>query len=269
VLPGFVSAAACDALVAHAAALVDAFEVGTVSVFSTRDQSRTTDDYFLGSGDEIRFFFEEEAHLPDGRLRGDKAVSINKIGHALHDLDPEVDRFSRTPDLASVAAALGFTRPLLVQSMYIFKSPRIGGRVDCHQDATFLYTDPVSVMGFWFALDDATVDNGCLWALPGGHAGPLRRRFVRAAGGGVRMIELDSAPLPPPEPNAPYVPLEAPKGTLVVLHGRLPHWSSANRSPMSRHAYALHVIDGACHYPDDNWLRRGPEMPLRGFQIGA
>jgi len=33
----------------------------------------------------------------------------------------------------------------------------------------------------------------------------------------------------------------------------------------SRHAYALHVIDGACAYPPDNWLSRGPDMPLAGF----
>jgi phytanoyl-CoA hydroxylase len=59
--------------------------------------------------------------------------------------------------------------------------------------------------------------------------------------------------------------LEAKRGTLVALHGLLPHYSGANRSVRSRHAYTLHVIDGACRYPADNWLRRGPEMPLRGF----
>ena len=60
-------------------------------------------------------------------------------------------------------------------------------------------------------------------------------------------------------------PLEAAKGDLVLLHGRLPHFSGPNRSPRSRHAYTLHVIDGACRYLDDNWLVRGPDMPLRGF----
>jgi phytanoyl-CoA hydroxylase len=61
------------------------------------------------------------------------------------------------------------------------------------------------------------------------------------------------------------VPLEAPQGTLIVLNGQCPHFSAANRSPRSRHAYTLHVIDGACAYPADNWLQRGPDMPLRGF----
>jgi phytanoyl-CoA hydroxylase len=55
------------------------------------------------------------------------------------------------------------------------------------------------------------------------------------------------------------------KGTLVVLHGLLPHKSGANTSPRSRHAYSLHLIDGTATYPEDNWLRRSPEMPPRGF----
>jgi len=61
------------------------------------------------------------------------------------------------------------------------------------------------------------------------------------------------------------VPIEARRGTLVVLHGMLPHFSAPNRSARSRHAYTLHVIDGACRYLEDNWLQRGPDMPLRGF----
>ena len=63
--------------------------------------------------------------------------------------------------------------------MYIFKQPRIGGEVLCHQDSTFLYTNPESTVGFWIALEDATINNGCLWVNPGGHKGPLRKLFVR------------------------------------------------------------------------------------------
>jgi phytanoyl-CoA hydroxylase len=45
----------------------------------------------------------------------------------------------------------------------------------------------------------------------------------------------------------------------------MPHLSGANHSDRSRHAYTLHVIDQRCHYPANNWLQRGPDMPLRGF----
>ncbi|MFN2413697.1 MAG: hypothetical protein ABR603_01000 [Pyrinomonadaceae bacterium] len=36
--------------------------------------------------------------------------------------------------------------------------------------------------------------------------------------------------------------------------------------PRSRHAYTLHLIEAGARYPEDNWLRRAPDMPLRGFE---
>ncbi len=160
-----------------------------------------------------------------------------------------------------MASDIGLADALALQSMYIFKQPSIGGEVGCHQDATFLYTNPISVTGFWFALEDATLENGCLWAAPGAHRGPLRRLFKRGPGGGTEFEELDPTPLPTPPDE--LQPLPVPAGTMIVLDGRLPHWSDANRSPSSRHAYSLHCISAAADYPDWNWLQRGPDKPLR------
>jgi phytanoyl-CoA hydroxylase len=262
ILENFVDGEACDRLRARAAELVRGFDPkGLISVFSTNEQTRTTDDYFLESGDKIHFFFEENAFLPDGTLRQSKEQSINKIGHALHDLDPVFDRFSRTPPIEQLVKDLGITQPLLLQSMYIFKQPRIGGEVTCHQDATFLYTEPLRLAGMWFALEDAGVENGCLWAIPGGHKLGLKSRFMRAEGGGTRFEVIDDAPWP----EEKLVPLEVKQGTLIVLHPLLPHLSRENRSSRSRHAYTLHVIDASTEYPETNWMQRAAEMPLRGF----
>ena len=262
VLKNFVSREACDSLRARAEELVRAFDpAGIVSIFSTREQTRTSDDYFLGSGDKIRFFFEENAFNPDGTLRQSKEKSINKIGHALHDLDPVFDKFSRTDAIRHLVSDLGIENPLLLQSMYIFKQPRIGGEVTCHQDATFLYTEPLKLAGLWFALEDATIENGCLWAIPGGHQLGLKSRFVRAKEGGTRVEVFDSSPWP----EEKVEPLEVEKGTLIVLHPLLPHLSRENRSAKSRQAYTLHVIDAASDYPAENWLQRSKEMPLSGF----
>jgi phytanoyl-CoA hydroxylase len=261
VIKDFIEAGTCDSLRARAEELAQEFEPReTVSVFSTAAQNHLRDDYFLKSGDKIRFFFEEDAFLPDGSLKQSKQRSINKIGHALHELDPVFNEFSNAPAIKQLAGGLGIEEPLLLQSMYIFKQPKIGGEVTCHQDSTFLYTEPQDIAGLWFALEDATIENGCLWAIPGGHRLGLKSRWVRSAKG-MRFEVYDSSPWPEEQ----LVPLEVLKGSLIVLNGLLPHKSLANRSSRSRHAYSLHIINGQSRYPEDNWLQRPPEMPLRGF----
>jgi phytanoyl-CoA hydroxylase len=266
VLENFVSSAACDELRSRADELAAGFELrGQASIFSTHEQTRTSDDYFLESGDKIRFFFEEGAFDEAGNLRQSMERSLNKIGHALHDLDPVFERFSRTPALAELVSSFGYASPLLLQSMYIFKQPDIGGEVTCHQDATFLYTEPVSLTGLWFALEDATPENGCLYALAGGHKAGLKSRFVRAAEGGTRFEKLDESAWPVDKLTC----LAVKQGTLIVLHGLLPHCSFANTSAKSRHAYTLHIIDSSSDYAKENWLQRPAQMPLRGFELNT
>jgi phytanoyl-CoA hydroxylase len=263
VLPGFKPAAEIRALRERALQLVEDFDADAHrAIFSTSDQARrSAGAEFLASAEGIQCFFEEEAFDDQGRLRQAKALSINKIGHAMHDLDPVFNRFSRGPALAALAADLGLVDAQLWQSMYIFKQPGIGGEVKWHQDASFFDTTPSSVTGFWFALEDATVDNGCLWVEPGGHRGPLRERFVRE-GDAVRMEALDTTPWPD---RSTALPVEVAAGTLVCFDGRLPHWSAPNRSTASRHAYTLHATDGRARYAAHNWLRRSAALPVRGF----
>ena len=262
VLDNFTEDISCDRLRERAEELVREFDPGgIVSIFSTQEQSHLRDDYFLGSGDKIRFFFEEDAFLPSGELTQSKERSINKIGHALHELDSVFAEFSKTASVKELVADLRIDDPLLVQSMYIFKQPKIGGEVTCHQDSAFLYTDPNDIAGLWFALEDATTENGCLWVVPGGHKEGQKSRWRRDSEGAMGFEVFD----PTPFPEDRLVPLEVSKGTLIVLHGLLPHKSLVNRSAKSRHAYTLHAIGGNSHYPADNWLQRPAEMPFRGF----
>jgi len=261
-LPDFKSAADLQQVRARAHALVEAFDPAQgAGRFSTRDRSLVADERLLASADQVHCFFEEEALDAAGRLVVPKARSINKIGHALHDRDPVFERFSHGPALAGLAAELGLARPLVWQSMVIFKQPHIGGEVGWHQDASFFVTDPITVTTFWFALEDATLDNGCLWVEPGGHRGPLRERYL-CEQGHLRMDKLDATPWPG---SAGAVPLPVAAGTLVVFHGLLPHYSAPNRSPASRLAYTLHVTDASAAYSPLNWLQRGPVLPVRGL----
>ena len=265
VIENFAAPAAIAALRRRIDEMVTDFDSDSVrTVFSTDNQSHAADLYFRESGDTIRFFFEKDAFDSDGNLTTDKHRALNKIGHALHDLDPVFGRFCRDRRLAAISDDLGLADPGLVQSMVIFKQPRIGGEVGMHQDATFLATEPQSVIGFWFALEDADAENGCLVALPGGHCGPLKERF-HYAGETLKMSPLHDVDWP----QSDLLALEAPAGTLVVLHGLLPHGSAPNRSDRSRQAFALHVIDRTALWSPDNWLRRGADMPVAGFSRDA
>ena len=261
VLENFNSPEECDALMNRARELSEEFHLkGKASDFETGSQTKTSDDYFLDSGDKISFFFEKDAFDETGELKKDLFHSLNKIGHAMHDLDPVFNQFSRSPQLKQLSADLELENQLVIQSMFIFKHARIGGVVDVHQDATFLYTEPASCIGFWFALEDATRENGCLWAKPGGHQTSLRSWFRRKQGGGTEMVEFDPTPMSMDD----MIPLEVQKGSCIVLHGHLPHYSLPNTSGKSRMAYAIHTINKHAVYPAENWLHRDMAS-LRGF----
>jgi phytanoyl-CoA hydroxylase len=265
VIEGFVPASRCEALRDRARALVaEHAPRAPGTVFSTRDQRHAKDAYFEASASRIGVFYEEGAFDAAGALQVPLGHAVNKLGHAMHDLDPVFDAFSRGPRLQAVADAIGLADPKLVQSMYIFKPPGIGGEVHCHQDATYLHTEPDSVVGFWFAIDDAHRGNGCLGGLPGQHRRGLKELFRRGADGRLALEALQPAPV---WDMAALEWIEVPQGSLVIFDGGFPHLSEANRSGQSRHAYTLHAVSGGAHYPAGNWIQRrdGVDPPFRGF----
>lgn len=114
---------------------------------------------------------------------------------------------------------------------------------------------------FWWPLEDCTKENGCLWAVPGSHRTPVKRRFKRKADGSGTYFD-------PPEPEEfctdGAVPLEIPAGSLVLINNSVVHFSEANTSERSRHAYSIHVVEGGAgyDYPADNWLQRLDGTPF-------
>ncbi|XP_059849745.1 phytanoyl-CoA dioxygenase domain-containing protein 1 isoform X1 [Hypanus sabinus] len=268
-IEGFIAVEECDSLRARISEIIDEMDVPhhLHTEFSTQEaeQIKTqvgSTDYFLTSGDKIRFFFERGVIDSKGDFLRPKEKSINKIGHALHVLEPAFKNLTHSRKVQEVAQKLGLQEPVIVQSMYIFKQPEIGGEVTPHQDATFLYTEPLgSIVGFWIALDDATEENGCLWFIPGSHRAGITRRMKRSQNGEYPFLKFVGQERNYPDNEFISVPVK--KGGLILIHGQVVHKSALNTSDKSRHCYTFHVMESRdTHWSEENWLQPTPELPF-------
>ncbi|MCE0497834.1 MAG: phytanoyl-CoA dioxygenase family protein [Methylacidiphilales bacterium] len=135
------------------------------------------------------------------------------------------------PKLIAVLRTLLGDEPVLFQDMALLKPPRIGREKPWHQDMSYFNYDPgAKVVGVWVALDQATVENGCMQLLPGRHrAGPVihfKRRDWQICDAEILGKTSVAAPLQP--------------GGLLLFDGLLPHGTPHNASGRRRRALQFH-----------------------------
>ena len=137
-----------------------------------------------------------------------------------------------------------------MQSMLFIKAAGKPGQA-WHQDEDYIPTRDRSLAGAWMALDDATVENGCLWVIPGSHKHGILwpqhehedRRFDCA---------LESREFPYTDDDA--VPVEVKAGSIVFFNGYLLHRSLPNRATTGyRRVLVNHYMSGESLLP---WRHR-------------
>ncbi|KAM5531096.1 hypothetical protein V8D89_015261 [Ganoderma adspersum] len=267
-LASFLEPDEVEALLTRTKQLLDNFSIEDhpLTKFTTSDDNHVGDDYFLTSGDKIRYFLEEDA-VSDGKLNREKQKAVNKIGHGLHELDPVFRKITlESEKIKAVVRDLQFHHdPVALQSMVICKQPRIGGEVPEHNDSTFLYTNPPSALGFWIPLEKCTPENGALSFLPGSHlTTKITKRFVRQPQGGTGFEQLIPADQTSEHHEGKYILEACTPGDLVLIHGSVLHKSERNTSTHTRYAYTFHMIESPpyAEYDAKNWLQPTPETPF-------
>ncbi|XP_044748413.1 phytanoyl-CoA dioxygenase domain-containing protein 1 isoform X1 [Coccinella septempunctata] len=226
------------------------------------DAPQAKEKYFLDSAHKISFFFEEGSVDEDGKLAvAEEYLALNKIGHALHALNGVFGKYTFDERIKNICRSLDLVDPKVCQSMFIFKNPRIGGEVTPHQDASYLHTSPQSLYGIWIALEDATIENGCLWFHKGSHKGPLFKRLIRNPDKSSDILTIYTGEnIEFNEEN--YVPVSVNKGSCVVIHGKVLHFSKPNTSPISRNIYTFHVYDDhQTTFSEENWTQPTEKTP--------
>ena len=128
----------------------------------------------------------------------------------------------------------------------VYKKPEYPKPFPWHQDNGYTYIEPQAYLTCWLALNDATLDNGCPWVIPGGH---LRGTLAH------RPSELGYVCRENDGPEALAVPVRA--GSIVVFSSLMPHRTGPNVTSGVRKSYILqYAPDGARVVQTDTAMRR-------------
>jgi phytanoyl-CoA hydroxylase len=154
-------------------------------------------------------------------------------------LSGAAEAFAHSPRVADLVTDLLQAPASIFQSQFIFKNPGAWGQ-PWHQDSHYFPFDRRPEIGVWLAISEATLENGCLAAIPGGHKGPIHAHGPDLLpGSNYGYTEIQGLP----EDNA--VPLLMEPGDCLFFHSLLPHRSFDNRAASRRAAIVYHYAASA------------------------
>lgn len=187
------------------------------------------------------------------------AVLFHSLGHwritkAFHDV-------LWNPRFVVTASQLLGHKPVRFWHDQLFSKPaHHGGVVAWHQDYSYwIRTTPMQHLTCWTGLDDANIDNGCLYYIPGSHRWPLLDKIELA--GDMDSIQQHLTPSQKKQYDQ-KVAIEMPAGYGTFHHPLMMHGSYANRSNRSRRAFVLNVFaDGTRSDSDEPVLEGVPPIP--------
>ncbi len=175
-------------------------------------------------------------------------MSVEHPGDGIRKIDGLVENDELYNKLALHPNILGMFQQILGpdikmhRNSLLLKPPEVGSQKGMHQDSPYWPIEPMDLCSCWFAIDDATEENGCMGALPGAHKnGPLPHvnvtdDFVVDEG----HYDFDDMVLVP-----------VPAGGGLFFHSLLPHYTAPNHSERWRRAIALSYMSARSTYTGD------------------
>ena len=153
------------------------------------------------------------------------------------DVAPHLQALSNQATIHRIVEGLVGETAQLIHDMALVKPAHIGSEKPWHQDLAYFDWHPAGgVIGVWIALDVATVENGCMFVLPGSHAaGPVAHIHNRDCQIPDERVEIE---------NSVAVPLQP--GGALFFHSLLHHGTPPNDSPTGRQALQFHYAGVSC-----------------------
>lgn len=151
--------------------------------------------------------------------------------------EPRLEQMAAHPALLKIVKAILRSDVTMIQDMALLKPPHVGSEKPWHQDAAYFSMEPVEmILGTWSALDDATIENGCMHVIPGSHlSGPKPHYHDRDCQLPDDLVQVDQAVAVPLKP-----------GGVLFFSGLLHHGTPPNRSPARRRALQFHYASVSC-----------------------
>ncbi|MBM3264150.1 MAG: phytanoyl-CoA dioxygenase family protein [candidate division Zixibacteria bacterium] len=159
------------------------------------------------------------------------------------------------PFIVAAIARLANTDELTIwHDQLLYKPPRTGGVTCWHQDAPLWpIIRPMTPVSAWIALDDADVDNGCMWMTPGSHTWGNQIEFLRTQSH-IRQVSefgrLEGFTPPPGARIRTVTPVSCPVkcGEVSFHHSLTWHGAPVNFSDRPRRAIAIHYMTGDARF---------------------
>jgi phytanoyl-CoA hydroxylase len=135
----------------------------------------------------------------------------------------------------------------------VYKRPEADRDFPWHQDTGYVPTEPAHYVTCWLALDDATIDNGCIWVQPGTHHKGMVEHVKTDIGKLCYFGDEEG------------IPVELKKGSMVAFSSLLFHRSKPNRSQTTRKGYVIqYSVDGSFNPTNDALFKNGPIIARDG-----